>query len=240
MRIESQPAYILHTRNYRDSSLIVDFLTPDYGRVSGVVKGVRSNSKSAKQRRSIIQPFVSLLISWSGKSELKTITQFESRGVPIALQGKRLFSGLYVNELLSRLLQSDEQHSEIYTLYEWVTKSLLDHSTIDVVLRHFELSLLSELGYGFDMSADVESGQALVADQLYHFYPDRGFVLAETASLPAATIFQGKDILAIASADFNGQARRAAKQLCRQALQAHLGSKPLRSRELFGSSHPSS
>ncbi|ARN75359.1 DNA repair protein RecO [Oceanicoccus sagamiensis] len=233
MRIESQPAYILHTRNYRDSSLIVDFLTPDYGRVSGVVKGVRSNSKSAKQRRSILQPFVSLLISWSGKSELKTITQFESRGVPIALQGKQLFSGLYVNELLSRLLQADEQHSEIYTLYEWVSKSLLDNATIDVVLRHFELSLLSELGYGFDLSADSESGAALKADQQYRFYPDRGFVLLEPNGPITASVFRGEDILAIASGDFNEPARRAAKLLCRQALQAHLGNKPLRSRELF-------
>ena len=238
MRIESQPAYILHTRNYRDSSLIVDFLTPDYGRVSGVVKGVRSNGKSAKQRRSILQPFVSLLISWSGKSELKTITQFESRSVPIALQGKRLFSGLYVNELLSRLLQADEQHSEIYTLYEWVSNSLLDSSTIDVVLRKFELSLLSELGYGFDLSADVDSGKALMADQHYRFYPDRGFVLLDSGSPVAATIFKGEDILAIASGEFTQQSRRAAKLLCRQALQPHLGSKPLRSRELFSSSQP--
>lgn len=234
MRIESQPAYILHTRNYRDSSLIVDFLTPDYGRVSGVVKGVRSNSKSAKQRRSLLQPFVSLFISWSGKSELKTITQFESRGMPIALQGKRLFSGLYVNELLSRLLQADEQHSEIYTLYEWVTNRLLDSDAIDVVLRHFELNLLSELGYGFDLSADIESGEALKPEQHYRFYPDRGFVQLEQGAPMAPNLFKGEDILAIASGEFTEQSRRAAKLLCRQALQSHLGNKPLRSRELFG------
>lgn len=236
MRIESQPAYILHTRNYRDSSLIVDFLTPDYGRVSGVVKGVRSNSKTAKQRRSILQPFVSLLISWSGKSELKTMTQFESRSVPIALQGKRLFSGLYVNELLSRLLQADEQRSDIYTLYEWVSNNLLTSPTIDVVLRQFELSLLSELGYGFDLSTDVDSGEAIMATQQYRFYPDRGFVLLDFGSAAAATVFSGADILAIASGEFTEQARRAAKLLCRQALQPHLGGKPLRSRELFSSS----
>ena len=236
MRIESQPAYILHTRNYRDSSLIVDFLTPDYGRVSGVVKGVRSNSKTAKQRRSILQPFVSLLISWSGKGELKTMTQFESRGVPIALQGKRLFSGLYINELLSRLLQADEQHSDIYTLYEWVSNSLSTSPTIDVVLRQFELSLLSELGYGFDLSVDVDSGEPLEADQQYRFYPDHGFVRQDSGQAITATVFSGADLLAIANGEFTEQARRAAKLLCRQALQAHLGDKPLRSRELFSSS----
>ena len=87
MRIESQPAYILHTRNFRDSSLIVDFLSADYGRISGVVKGVRATSKSAKQRRGLSQPFVPLLISWSGKSDLKTIIQMEPRGATLQLVG---------------------------------------------------------------------------------------------------------------------------------------------------------
>ena len=159
MRIDLQPAYILHTRNYRDSSLIVDFLTPDHGRVSGVVKGVRASSKSAKQRRSLCQPLVPLVISWSGKTDLKTITHLEGRSVPVSLQGPRLFSGLYVNELLTRLLQPQDHHPELYTLYEWVLKGLLEEPLIDVVLRRFEFRLLDELGYGVDLNRDSESGE---------------------------------------------------------------------------------
>ena len=158
-----------------------------------MVKEVRSNSKCQTTSR-YPAAFCLAINCWSGKAELKTITQFESRGVPIALQGKRLFSGLYVNELLSRLLQADEQHSEIYTLYEWVSNSLLASPTIDVVLRQFELSLLSELGYGFDLLVDVNSGEPLRADQQYRFYPDHGFVLHDSGSAVAATVFSGADI----------------------------------------------
>lgn len=235
MRIDLQPAYILHTRNYRDSSLIVDFLTVDHGRVSGVVKGVRASSKSAKLRRSLCQPLVPLVVSWSGKTDLKTITLLEGRSVPVPLQGPRLFSGLYVNELLTRLLQSQDHHPELYTLYEWVLKGLLEEPLIDVVLRHFELRLLDELGYGVDLSSDIESGDSIDPEQRYRFDPERGFIAVQGGLVAsgASDLYRGEDLLAIAAGEFTDTSRRAAKQLCRQALAVHLGSKPLRSRELF-------
>jgi DNA repair protein RecO (recombination protein O) len=235
MRIELQSAYILHTRNYRDSSLIVDFITAEFGRVSGVVKGVRASSKSAKQRRSLCQPFVPLVISWSGKTDLKTVIHIEGRSAPIPLQGSRLFSGLYVNELLTRLLQPQDHHPELYTLYEWVIKGLCDASLIDVVLRRFEFRLLEELGYGLDLISDFESGEIISAEQNYRFNTSGGFVVAQDSLgvVNVKGLYRGADLLAIAEGKFTETARRAAKQLCRQALAVQLGSKPLRSRELF-------
>ncbi|EAW31518.1 DNA repair protein RecO [marine gamma proteobacterium HTCC2143] len=238
MRIESQPAYILHTRNFRDSSLIVDFLSADYGRVSGVVKGVRATSKSAKQRRGLSQPFVPLLISWSGKSDLKTIIQMEPRGAPLQLQGKRLFSGLYVNELLSRLLQQDDQHTAIYTLYEWIAKCLVGDSEIDIVLRQFELQLMEYLGYGLDFTQEAETDNPIIPDRYYVYRAGEGLFAVPDAELASRghlvnRTFQGEDLLAIASGAFTDNARHVAKLICRQALRLHLGEKPLKSRELF-------
>ncbi len=235
MRVDSQPAYVLHTRNYRDTSLLVEFITPDYGRVSGVVKGVRSTGKTAKQRRSLLQPFITLLIAWRGSSDLKTITHFETSAAPQLLSGPRLFSAIYVNELLSRLLQHYDQNPSLYALYEWVLQGLLNEEHIDVVLRRFELRLLEDLGYGIDFMAAVDSHEAIESDEHYLFIADQGFSQQQVLdqSVDKQRLFSGADLLAIREEDFNPSARRAAKRLCRQALQAHLGNKPLKSRELF-------
>lgn len=234
MRIESQPAYILHTRNFRDSSLIVDFLTADYGRVSGVVKGVRATTKNAKQRRGLSQAFVPLLISWSGKSDLKTIIQMEPRGTSLQLQGTRLFSGLYVNELLSRLLQQGDQHTAIYTLYEWVTKRLVSDDRVDVVLRQFELQLMEYLGYGLDFTREAASADAIKPDRHYIYRAGEGFFPVQNMTTTAVNkVFCGEDLLAISSGAFTDNTRHVAKLICRQALGVHLGEKPLKSRELF-------
>ncbi|MBN4055419.1 DNA repair protein RecO [bacterium AH-315-K03] len=227
MRIDLQPAYILHTRNYRDSSLLVEFLTPDYGRVSGVVRGVRSTGKSAKQRRSLVQPFLPLLISWSGNTDLKTITHFERNGGPLDLKGQRLFSAMYMNELLIRLLQNYEQSPEIYALYQWALKQLLDVVYIDVALRQFEMQLLHCLGYGIDLSTAVKP------DAQYHFDVDNGFVTNNPNQHTKENLFLGSDLIAITQGNYTEHVRKTAKRLCRLALSTHLGTKPLKSRELF-------
>ncbi|MEE8056292.1 MAG: DNA repair protein RecO [Pseudomonadales bacterium] len=236
MRIESQPAYVLHTRNYRDTSLLVEFLTFGYGRVSAVVKGVRSSGKTAKLRRSLMQPFIPLLISWTGKTDLKTIIQFESCSAPLALVGPRLFSAIYVNELLTRLLQHYDNNPELYSLYQCALQGLLQEELIDVVLRRFELQLLDDLGYGIDLTVELDTERPIEADKFYLFESGQGFCLANNTSnaMGNSQLFSGEDLLAIARGDFCPQVRRAAKRLCRQALAVHLGNKPLKSRELFG------
>ncbi|WP_101759308.1 DNA repair protein RecO [Oceanicoccus sp. KOV_DT_Chl] len=235
MRVDAQPAYILHTRNFRDSSLIVDFLTADFGRISGVVKGVRSSSKTAKQKRAATQPFIPLIISWTGKTDLKTITALECRGASMPLHAERLYSGFYINELLSRLLQSYDVHSEIYTLYEWALKSLQRDEAIDLILRRFEFRLLEEMGYGLDLTVDAESGQQLDPVDHYQLLVGQGLVrvpAGEAQQVPG-TVYLGKDLLGIACGQFDEHNRRIAKQLCRQLLKVYLGDKPLKSRELF-------
>jgi len=236
MRVESQRAYVLHTREYRDSSLLVELLSLQYGRCSAVAKGVRTNNKSSRARRSAIAPFAPLLVSWSGRGELKTLIQVESTAVRIPLQAKSLFSGMYVNELMCRLLQYSEPQPEIYALYEWVLLSLASTTALDVTLRRFELRLLEALGYGLNYRCDVDSGKVIDPKRDYWLDCERGFRALPTSTSPTVSverIFSGQDILAIAEEAFTVDVRRAAKRLCRQALATHLGGKPLKSRELF-------
>lgn len=239
-QVDSQPAYVLHSRPFRDSSLIVDLLTADYCRVGVVVKGVKGTGKTAKQRRALVQPFVPLLAGWTGRSELKTLVAIEAYGAPAGLQGRRLFSGLYANELLNRLLPKLDIHCQVYSLYQWLLKTLQTDDDIEITLRRFELQLLQELGYGVDFESEAESGESIVAEQVYRFDPQRGFITLtnDATNSNPANQYSGKVIRAIAAGEFDDANRPYAKRLCRQALAVHLGDKPLKSRELFMQGEP--
>ena len=74
-RVSLQAAFILHGRDFRDTSRLLDVFTQDFGRVSLVAKGARS---SRSKLQGILQPFSPLVISWSGKGEVQTLTVAES------------------------------------------------------------------------------------------------------------------------------------------------------------------
>jgi DNA repair protein RecO (recombination protein O) len=153
--IELQPAYVLHTREYRDTSLLVDFLTLDYGLLRVVARGVRGKKSN---RRALLQALQPLLVSTSGRGELQTLTAVEAAAPVFQLHGERLFSVLYINEILTRLLQPGQAHPEIYRLYQSSLVALLNNTLIECALRRFEYQLLFELGYGPDLSYDAGNG----------------------------------------------------------------------------------
>lgn len=235
MRVELQPAYILHTRPYRNTSLLVDFLTPEYGRVAGVAKGIRASSKAARQKRALYQPFTPLLVGWGGKSELKSLTHVEGERAPLVFSGKKLFSALYINELLCRLLKQQEESLPLFALYQLTLHELLEQEDIEIVLRRFELGLLDVLGYGIALDVDSETGQAVEVGRDYRYYAEQGFrAVTGVSEATTAELFTGDDLLALQRGDYSLEVRRMAKRLCRLALGLQLGDKPLKSRELFG------
>jgi DNA repair protein RecO (recombination protein O) len=144
---------------------------------------VAKGARGAKSRsRSILQPFQPLLISLSGRSDLKTLTGVEPMHEALRLEATRLFSGLYVNELLARLLQDHEEHRALFGFYQDTLVSLQGISRIDSVLRHFELSLLSELGYGLNLETECDLQHEISAAEYYRFDAQRGFSLVSRAS----------------------------------------------------------
>jgi len=230
MTAELQPAYILHTRPYRDTSMLVDFFTPEFGRITAVARGVRSRKTS---KRNLLNPFTRLLISFQGKTDLKLLTHFETEGAHFSLAAKHLFSGFYLNELLVRLLPELDAHPDIYVLYEQSLQALNAQQDLEPVLRHFEFQLLNELGYGVHFEADAKTGQDLSGSCQYCLDSSLGFYQAEI-DVPDNFKFAGQHILAIAARDFSqGDVKQTAKRISRILLKPLLGSKPLTSRELF-------
>ncbi len=232
MRVSLQPAYILHGRPYRDSSLILEAFTAEHGRISLVAKGARRRARGGSTS-ALLQPFTPLLLSFSGRSELKTLTQVEPAGLAQALRGQNLYSALYVNELLMRLLHKHDPHPRLFADYTLVVEELAAQADVEVVLRRFELGLLDQLGYSFSLCHDGHSGESLDPEAWYQFHPDHGMVVSTGDNRTVQPAYRGDELLAMSRGEFAGESRLAARRLMRQVLAVHLGDAPLRSRELF-------
>ncbi|MNJ08908.1 DNA repair protein RecO [compost metagenome] len=218
-----QPAYVLHSRAYRETSALVDFLTPQ-GRLRAVMR--RARGKGGSQ----VRPFVPLEVELRGRGELKTVGRLDSVGTAAWLHGDALFSGLYLNELLIRLLPAEDPHPVVFEHYAATLRALGAGRPLEPLLRAFEWRLLDELGYGFALDQDV-NGEPLAIDGLYRLQVDAGL---ERVYLLQPGLFTGAELAAMANADWEVPgALGAAKRLMRQALAVHLGGRPLVSRELF-------
>ncbi|SDS80085.1 DNA replication and repair protein RecO [Halopseudomonas xinjiangensis] len=221
------PAYVLHSRPYRDTSALADLLTLNEGVQRVVWRGARGSRKGSGP-----QPFVPMMVGLAGRSELKTLASAETAGSYTLLQGDHLFSGLYLNELLLRLLRPADPQPLLFAAYQSALEALGSSAPVEPVLRRFEWQLLDVLGYGFSLTVDAW-GQPLDPDARYGWQADQGLARVEA---PPNAGFPGVSLLHMAADDWTDPATlRAAKLLMRQALSVHLGDRPLMSRQLFSS-----
>lgn len=229
-RVDLTPVYILHTRPFRNTSLIVELFSQAYGRIAVVAKSARGPKS---RYRGQLQLFTPMLASWFGNHELKTLTQIELHGMPLQLNQKPLFCGFYFNELLMRLLHKEDPHPKLFDVYQQSLLRLEKNDAIAMVLRVFEKKLLDDLGYGLPLSREAKTNAAIHADCFYEFIPQQGFFLVNQGS-DERNIFSGMDLNNIAQDNFDlASTQESAKRLMRLALAALLGVKPLMSRELF-------
>lgn len=108
-----QRAFVLHSRPWSETSLMLDVFTEESGRVRLVAKGARSKRSNLK---GALQPFTPLLLRYSGRGEVKTLRSAEAVSLALPLSGITLYSGLYINELLSRVLEYETRFSELFFL----------------------------------------------------------------------------------------------------------------------------
>lgn len=248
MIAELETAYVLHSRPFKDASLLVDFFTESFGRITLVAKGARQQKKKTNV---VLQPFVKVEISWQGKSQLKTLTSSEVASKPASseshlhlgqlsstnkLSSKYLYSAFYANELLTYLLPLDEPNAGIFLLYDTLLDALRSQYNLEKTLRFFEFSLLLELGYGVDFSVSA-SQKNIEKDKKYYYFPEKGFVEVEVEGeiLSAPSVaFEGYIILEIAKHAYEQkEIRQAAKIITRKAIAHLIPGKQIKSRELF-------
>ena len=224
-----QPAFVLHRRDYRDTSLIIELFTLHDGRVSVIAKGAK---RTKSPLRNSLQMFQPILIARTGKNELQTLTQVEMQTPLMPIAGRYLAWAFYLNELLFRLLGKHDPYPELFHHYQNLLQSLVDNKADEKKLRLFEYTLLNELGYGLQLTTD-NNEQALQDDAYYNFLPHQAPV---KTSLTDNThfIYPGSSLLAIQQQRFDDETvLQDAKRLLRHALLQLLGDKPLKSRELL-------
>lgn len=224
-RITLEPAFILHRWPYRNTSLIVELFTQNHGRVAVVARSARGVKSRYK---GVLQPFSPLLVAWVGRNELKSLGNIELCGASNFLEGNALACGFYLNELLVRLLHREDPHPNLFALYQTSLAELQHLTQIEKTLRIFEKNLLHELGYGLPLKHEAESGNPIDPSANYQYVPEQGFVRCFEGS------FSGQSIMALQSEELEEeQTLKEVKLLMRIALTHHLGSKPLKSRDLF-------
>ena len=229
-RITLEPAYVLHRRPYRNTSLIVELFSQHYGRVSVVAKSARGFKS---RYRGALDLFSPLLVSWVGQRELKTLGNIELHDSPLMLEQSALLCGFYMNELLMRLLQRDDPYPDLFIFYQQTLRQLLQRNSLSLLLRQFEKKLLEELGYGLPLHREFQSGLPIDPNAYYEYIPDQGFLRSEK-KVPDAFVFLGHSLIALNTGHFHEEKTlQDIKRLMRMAIACHLGSKPLRSRELL-------
>ena len=246
MRVNDVSSYVLLNRPYSESSFIVDLFTREYGRYAVMAKGAR---RFKSKQRGLLLPFQPVLVSWSGKGEVPTLTNIEIdldrfAGWQLELTGKAKLCGFYCNELLAALMQRGDPHARLFDFYDQTIKRLLEQtskSEVDEalfdILRDFELCLIRESGYAVSFDHDAMSKHPILANESYELIPKRGFVKArdETQGF-SGSHFLGHVILSLsdaATAQSKSADRSSGKRLMRAILSDVLGHKRIYSRELF-------
>lgn len=228
--------FVIHRRAYQESSFLVDILSFEEGKIRCVARGMRS---AKSDRKSVLQPFQPIACELTGKSELKSVKHAENTDKSIPLLQTSLFCGMYLNELINRVLPANIPCPNIVNDYFETLQQLnipsKDKDTLlphqEAQLRLFELNLLAELGYLPDLSSDAGS-QATIANELdYVFVGEEGLFLKQW--YPHLPTIKGQWINDMMAQLWHRDSLRTAKWITRQAFQPLLGDKPLKSRELF-------
>lgn len=236
----TQSAYVLHTRPYRETSVIATFLTADHGKINGVVRGARGKTRSSMQKNATLQPFQKLSIEWRDKpnanNDLVTIRSVESEPVRFFLEGESSFCGLYLNELLYRLLYPRVALESLFEEYE---QSLLKLLKVDSrnqqawVLRQFELHLLQDLGVSLHFDLDANK-QAIESTAQYQYYPEMGaFPVLDEQAVGNGIMVSGACLLKLSELTYCEPCLGSWKRLLRHVLNLYLGAKPIMTRQLF-------
>lgn len=230
-RQEAQPAFVLHSYPYLETSLIVEVFTQNSGRIAVVAKGAKRPTSAL---RGLLRAFQPLLLSWGGKSELRTLHKAEWQGGQLPLQGTALICGFYLNELLIRLLHRNDPHERLFACYQEALSDLSTASDYIPVLRHFEQRLLQEMGYALTLDHDVSSGKPIKPTQMYCYEIERGPVASSNDNCPFNLQLSGKTLLDMCQGDYSAPLTRLqSRVLMRHLLSHYLGDKPLHTRQLL-------
>jgi DNA repair protein RecO (recombination protein O) len=203
--------------------------TREHGRVGLVAKGAK---RPHSQLRGVLQTFQPLSVSWSGKAELRTLTDAEWVGGMLPIEKTALLCGFYLNELLVKLLARDDPHPVLFDHYVSTLNQLAHNEPAHIVLRKFERALLKETGVAADLGRCTATRAPVEPDRDYVVDPERGAREARVSDV--WPVVSGKTLLDMEREDYlDAQTQLQSKQLMRFLLAYHLGGTPLNTRQIL-------
>ena len=228
-----QAVYVLHTYPFKETSLVVEIFSQQFGRIAAVAKGAR---RPHSAMRGMLQSFQMLSGAWSGKNELKTLHSLDWNAGLTLIKGEALMCGFYMNELLLRLLPREDAHECLFEYYANALQTLSNGADLATTLRRFELKLLQEMGYAVPLLQD-ENDVAIEADKTYRYEAEFGACELKGSNISMrknGVQLSGKTMLDMARDDYADSATQSqSKQLMRYLLAYYLGDKPLHTRQLL-------
>jgi DNA repair protein RecO (recombination protein O) len=228
-RVDLEPAYILHTRAYRETSQIIEVFTAGHGRLALIARGAR---RPKSRLRGILNPFQSLRLSWSGRGEMQTLREAEPAGPIAETHSSAVMSGFYINELMLKLLERADPYPDLFAHYTSLMLAFAVAQPVEPLLRVFELQLLREIGYAPNLEHEAATLKPVHADGLYEFVVDYGVVQAGAGQADFQS-YKGSTLLAISRQDLaDTEVMREAKKLLRNILNYHLGDRALHTRRI--------
>lgn len=228
MRAELVAAYILHTRAYRETSIQLEALTEAYGRI-GLVYQVGRTVRATR-----LPSFTPVRLTWQGKGELYRLTKVEHVAKPDLQAPLHQICGLYINELMLRLIPRNNPIERLYALYESTMKSLGTTDNVERVLRPFEIQLLDVIGYGLQLECEVGTGQGLDHYRWYRYAVESGPLETSEVNANEWDVVQGRTLMALSAGTvLDNDMLRQAKQLLKGVLDFHLQGRPIMTRKIF-------
>lgn len=229
-RVDLDPAFVLHARPWRETSLIVEAFSRGHGRSGLVARGAR---RPKSRMRGLLQPFVPLLLSWRGRGELATLTGAEAEGDPLPLSGSIMVVGFYLNELLLRFVHRHDPEPALFDHYHATLVRVTREDDPEPALRIFEKRLLEAVGYALELEREADSGMAIEPDGRYRYTAQIGPTRSTDDAFPGVRV-SGSTLLALAREQLAGRRTlREAKQLMRAIIAEHCGGRTLASRRLW-------
>tara|TARA_Y100001970_G_C14235035_1_gene861297 strand:+ start:772 stop:1467 length:696 start_codon:yes stop_codon:yes gene_type:complete len=226
-QINSDECFLLHQRSYGETSIISEVFTKKNGRMSIIAKGAK---KPKSKFFGYLVPFYKLAITYSGRSELKTLTSIDRNLMDYNnTLSKKSYSLLYINELLIKLLPKDAAQSDLFDLYDNFLKQVSSKKDLEITLRNFELDLLDMLGYGLDFEYEIGSNTPIKANEKYSYIPEKGFKNIESGNL------SGEDIINVKKRNLSNVSKNLLKDITTKAIGFCLDGKELTSRNIFKS-----
>ncbi len=233
MRIDNEPAYVLHARSWRETSLLVELLCENHGRIGLVARGVQGPKRHSL--RAALQPLQHIRVDAIQRGELARLNAAEALDAAPRLAGDAALAGFYVNELVLRLAPRNDPHPELYRAYGAARGRLASDDSLAWTLRRFERELLEALGFGFAFGEDGD-GEPIDPAARYRIDPEHGprRLLSDRGQRDRDEAATGRALLALAQ-DSQPSAEDLAslRRPMRAVLTHHLGGRGLKSWELI-------